>query len=164
MNTPLNQVILQAPGVAQDSYGRYTFGAITGTFSTGSMASSSRKHQRLRPGVESRFAQSISLLTGALPAQFGLRTAGVIDIKTKEGLLENRADAELYGGQRGTSNPLRVRRIVGQAQLLRDRSISQHRSRGRAAHSRRDPHRRYRQRGKRSGTCPTFSIRPRGSA
>ena len=52
-----------------------------------------------------RFANSISLLTGGLPAQFGLRTAGIIDIKTKDGLLNNVADVDFYGGQRGTENP-----------------------------------------------------------
>ncbi len=52
-----------------------------------------------------RFAQSISLLTGVLPAEYGLRTAGVIDIKTKDGLLDNLADVDFYGGQRGTTEP-----------------------------------------------------------
>ena len=52
-----------------------------------------------------RFAQSISLLTGALPAEYGLRTAGVIDIKTKDGLLDPVANVDFYGGQRGTTEP-----------------------------------------------------------
>ena len=89
-----------------------------------------------------RFAHSISLLTGALPAQFGLRTAGIIDIKTKEGLLDNGGDVEFYGGQRGNdSAELRIRRLAGQFQLLRDRPISQHRPRRRAADAR--AHRRF---------------------
>ena len=52
-----------------------------------------------------RFANSISLLTGALPAEFGLRTAGVVDIKTKEGSLDNLANVGFYGGQRNTEEP-----------------------------------------------------------
>jgi outer membrane receptor protein involved in Fe transport len=51
-----------------------------------------------------RFAQQISLLTGAMPAQFGLRTAGIVDIKTKENL-DNTGSVEFYGGQRGTEQP-----------------------------------------------------------
>jgi hypothetical protein len=34
----------------------------------------------------SRFANSISLITGALPAQYGFQTAGVVDIQTKTGI------------------------------------------------------------------------------
>jgi hypothetical protein len=35
--------------------------------------------------VDSRFVDRIDFVTGALPAQYGLRTAGVVDIETKEG-------------------------------------------------------------------------------
>jgi len=105
-NTSLNQVILQAPGVAQDSFGQlhvrgdhanlqYRINGVQlpeGITGFG---------QALSP----RFAQSISLLTGALPAEFGLRTAGIIDIKTKDGLLDNVANVDFYGGQRGTTQP-----------------------------------------------------------
>ncbi len=105
-NTPLNQVILQAPGVAQDSYGQLHV--------RGDHANLQYRINgiQLPEGITGfgqvlspRFAQSISLLTGALPAQFGLRTAGVIDIKTKDGLLDPVADVDFYGGQRGTTQP-----------------------------------------------------------
>ncbi len=105
-NTALNQVLLQAPGVVQDSFGQlhvrgdhanlqYRINGIQlpeGITGFG---------QSLSP----RFAQSISLLTGALPAEFGLRTAGVIDIKTKDGLQDAGGDLEFFGGQRGTTQP-----------------------------------------------------------
>ncbi len=105
-NTPLNQVILQAPGVAQDSYGQLHV--------RGDHANLQYRINgvQLPEGITGfgqvlspRFAQSISLLTGALPAEYGLRTAGVIDIKTKDGLLDNVADVDFYGGQRGTTEP-----------------------------------------------------------
>ncbi len=105
-NTPLNQVLLQAPGVAQDSFGQIHV--------RGDHANLQYRINgvQLPEGITGfgqvlspRFANSISLLTGALPAQFGLRTAGVIDIKTKDGLLDNLADVDFYGGQRGTENP-----------------------------------------------------------
>jgi len=105
-NTPLNQVLLQAPGVVQDSYGQlhvrgdhanlqYRINGILlpeGVTGFGQV-------------ITPRFANSISLLTGALPAQYGLRTAGIIDIKTKDGLLDPVGDVEFYGGQRGTTQP-----------------------------------------------------------
>ena len=105
-NTPLNQVLLQAPGVAQDSFGQIHV--------RGDHANLQYRINgvQLPEGITGfgqvlspRFAQSISLLTGALPAEYGLRTAGVIDIKTKDGLLDPVADVDFYGGQRGTTQP-----------------------------------------------------------
>jgi hypothetical protein len=105
-NTPLNQVILQAPGVAQDSFGQLHV--------RGDHANLQYRVNgvQLPEGITGfgqvlspRFAQSISLLTGVLPAQYGLRTAGIVDIKTKDGLLDNLADVDFYGGQRGTTQP-----------------------------------------------------------
>ena len=105
-NTPLNQVLLQAPGVAQDSFGQLHV--------RGDHANLQYRINgiQLPEGITGfgqvitpRFAQSISLLTGVLPAEYGLRTAGVIDIKTKDGLLDPVADLDFYGGQRGTTQP-----------------------------------------------------------
>ncbi|HKH66457.1 MAG TPA: TonB-dependent receptor, partial [Reyranella sp.] len=45
-----------------------------------------------------RFANSMSLLTGALPAQYGLRTAGVVDIGVKSGTTNPGAEASFMGG------------------------------------------------------------------
>jgi outer membrane receptor protein involved in Fe transport len=105
-NTQLNQVLLQAPGVVQDSYGQLHV--------RGDHANLQYRINgvQLPEGITGfgqvlspRFARSISLLTGALPAEFGLRTAGIIDIQTKEGLLDNGGDVEFYGGQRSTIQP-----------------------------------------------------------
>ena len=46
----------------------------------------------------SRFARSISLLTGALPAQYGFQTAGVLDIQTKTGITNPGFALSMYGG------------------------------------------------------------------
>lgn len=35
--------------------------------------------------IDTRFADQVDFLTGALPAQYGLRTAGIVEIQTKEG-------------------------------------------------------------------------------
>ena len=105
-NTALNQVILQAPGVAQDSFGQLHV--------RGDHANVQYRINgiQLPEGITGfgqvlspRFARSISLLTGVLPAEYGLRTAGIIDIKTKDGLLDPVADVDFYGGQRGTTQP-----------------------------------------------------------
>ncbi|MGH7836684.1 MAG: TonB-dependent receptor domain-containing protein, partial [Candidatus Binataceae bacterium] len=52
-----------------------------------------------------RFAQSVSLLEGALPAQYGYHTAGVVSIQSKSGDSLNGGDLEIYGGQRYTLQP-----------------------------------------------------------
>ena len=105
-NTPLNQVILQAPGVAQDSFGQLH---IRGDHANIQYRVNGVQLPEGITGfgqvISPRFAQSISLLTGVLPAEYGLRTAGVIDIKTKDGLLDPVANLDFYGGQRGTTQP-----------------------------------------------------------
>jgi outer membrane receptor for ferrienterochelin and colicins len=52
-----------------------------------------------------RLISSLSLITGALPAEYGLRTAGVIDITTPSGLLKPGGYVSVYGGSFGTIQP-----------------------------------------------------------
>jgi outer membrane receptor protein involved in Fe transport len=52
--------------------------------------------------LDTHFAESIDLLTGSMPAQFGLRTAGVVDIKTKSGRFENKNRSEFTVGGNDT--------------------------------------------------------------
>jgi outer membrane receptor protein involved in Fe transport len=98
-NAPLNQVLLQAPGVAQDSFGQIHL--------RGEHANVQYRLNgvELPEGlsvfgqtIENRFAQSLSLITGALPAQYGFQTAGVVDIQTKTGLSSPGLSLEMYGG------------------------------------------------------------------
>ena len=107
-NAPMNQVILRSPGVAQDS-------AVNGDLHIrGEHANLQyRINDVLLPegitrfGLEldPRFVDSMQLITGSLPAQYGFRTAGVIDIQTKTGAFENGGTAELYGGSYDTVRP-----------------------------------------------------------
>src|ERR1700744_5261933 len=105
-NTALNQVILQAPGVAQDSYGQFHIRGehnglqyrINGIILPEGI---SVFGQTLDP----RLAESVRLIDGALPAEYGNRTAGIIDIQTKAGLFDNGGEISMYGGSHGTLNP-----------------------------------------------------------
>ncbi|MDE2476278.1 MAG: TonB-dependent receptor [Alphaproteobacteria bacterium] len=105
-NTLLNQVILQAPDVAQDSFGQFHVRGehaeiqyrIDGIILPEGI---SVFGQTLSP----RLIDSMKLLTGALPAEFGLRNAGVIDITTKSGALDTGGDISIYGGSHSTYNP-----------------------------------------------------------
>lgn len=107
-NNPIDQVILQAPGVDQDN------------------AANGGLHVRnehlnvqyridgviLPDGVsffgqslDTRFVDSMQLITGALPAEYGLRTAGIVDLQSKTGLFQPGGSVSLYGGSFGTFNP-----------------------------------------------------------
>ncbi|NNM52340.1 MAG: TonB-dependent receptor, partial [Pseudomonadales bacterium] len=85
-NTSFNQVLLQAPGVVQDSYGQLHVRGdhadlqyrINGIMLPDSIAGFGQS-------LDTHFAHSIQLLTGALPAQYGYHTAGVVDIRTQSG-------------------------------------------------------------------------------
>ena len=48
---------------------------------------------------------SLALITGALPAQYGQRTAGVLDIQTKADAFNNSGSVSVYGGSHGTITP-----------------------------------------------------------
>jgi outer membrane receptor protein involved in Fe transport len=105
-NAPLNQVVLQAPGVSQEAFGQLHV--------RNEMANTQlRINDILLPegvsffgqSLSPRFASSVELITGALPAQYGLRTAGIIDIQTKSGLFDTGGSVGVYGGSHGWLQP-----------------------------------------------------------
>lgn len=104
--TPLNQVLLQAPGVVQDAFGQIHVRGDHGNVQY-------RLNGLILPEgisgfgdtLDTRFADHMSLLTGALPAQYGYRTAGVVDIQTKEGAFQPGGRLDLYGGSHGDLEP-----------------------------------------------------------
>ncbi|HEX5306268.1 MAG TPA: TonB-dependent receptor [Dyella sp.] len=105
--TPVNQVLLQAPGVVQDSYGGLHVRGdhanlqyrINGVIIPESISGFGQT-------LDTRTIHTIKLLDGALPAQYGLRTAAVVDITTKSGHeLGNGGSVGITGGSFGTLNP-----------------------------------------------------------
>ena len=98
-NAPLNQVLLRAPGVVQDSFGQIHVRGDHGSLQYRLDGVQLPEGLSLFSQVLSpRFANSLSLLTGALPAQYGLRTAGVVDIGVKSGTTNPGAEASFMGG------------------------------------------------------------------
>ena len=62
---------------------------------------------------------NLALITGALPAQYGLRTAGVLDIQTKADAFNNSGSVSVYGGSHGTiTTSLEYGGTVGQTQYF----------------------------------------------
>ncbi len=107
-NQPVEKVLLEAPGVSQDS------------------AASGLLHVRndhanvqfridgimLPDGVtgfgsilDTSLIGNLSLVTGALPAEFGLRTVGLVDITTRTDVFNNSGSISAYGGSLGTLEP-----------------------------------------------------------
>ena len=105
-NAPFNQTILRFPGVAQDSFGQLH---VRGEHANLQYRIDDVLLPESIPGfgqeLETRFADNISLITGALPAQFGFRTTGVIDIHTKNGPVFQQGEASIYGGSFDTIMP-----------------------------------------------------------
>ena len=107
-NAPFNQVLLRAPGMAQDS-------AANGDLHLrGEHANIQyRINDVLLPEgisgfgqeLDTRFVDSLRLITGSLPAQYGFRTAGVVDLQTKSGAFEPGGEGSVYGGSYDTINP-----------------------------------------------------------
>ena len=105
-NLSLAATLLQAPGVTQDSYGavhvrnehgnlQYRLNGIIVPESISGFGAT----------FDQRIASSIDLLTGTLPAQYGYRTSGVINLKTQSGAFANGGEIGVYGGSRGTIQP-----------------------------------------------------------
>ncbi|MFZ0917040.1 MAG: hypothetical protein WAN04_09120, partial [Candidatus Udaeobacter sp.] len=105
-DAPFNQTLLRFPGVAQDSFGQLH---LRGEHANLQYRIDDVQLPESIPGfgqvLETRFADSISLITGALPAQFGFRTTGVVDIHTKSGAAFEQGDASVYGGSFDTIMP-----------------------------------------------------------
>jgi len=55
--------------------------------------------------LETGLIGSLSLVTGALPAEFGMRTVGIVDLTTRSDAFNNSGSISLYGGSRGTFEP-----------------------------------------------------------
>ena len=107
-NTPIDNAILQMPGVDQDN------------LANGGLHIRN-EHLNVQYRIDGviipdgvsffgqdlslRFVDSMSLITGTLPAEYGLRTAGIIDIQSKSGLFNPGGSVELYGGSYSTINP-----------------------------------------------------------
>jgi outer membrane receptor protein involved in Fe transport len=107
-NQSVEQVLLQAPGVTQDSAAS---GLLHIRNEHGNLQY--RINGVLMPdGVtgfgsifDTSFIGKMSLVTGALPAEYGLRTSGLVDITTRSDLFNNSGSVGVYGGSHGTITP-----------------------------------------------------------
>lgn len=104
-NVSLSQVILQAPGVVQDSDGQlHVRGEHNGLQYRLNGVILPEGLSVFGQALNPRLADKVALITGALPAQYGLRTAGIIDITTRQGTASG-GSASVYGGGQGLFQP-----------------------------------------------------------
>jgi hypothetical protein len=109
-NNTLTQVLLQAPGVTQDSSQsgylhvrnehanvQYRINGVALPEGVSLFGQSG--------GLSPRFASKVDLITGALPAEYGLRTAGIVDVQTKSGTFEPGGYVGIYGGSQSWLQP-----------------------------------------------------------
>ena len=107
-NQPVEKILLQAPGVSQDSAAsgllhvrndhanvQYRINGIMlpdGLTGFGSI-------------LDASWIGSMALVVGALPAEYGLRTVGLVDITTRPDIFNNSGQVSAYGGSQGTFTP-----------------------------------------------------------
>src|SRR5947208_16953488 len=105
-DAPFNQTMLRFPAATQDSFGQLH---VRGEHANLQYRIDDVLLPESIPGfgqeLETRFADNISLITGALPAQFGFRNTGVIDIHTKSGAVFQQGESSVYGGSFDTVMP-----------------------------------------------------------
>jgi hypothetical protein len=104
-NTPVDKVILQMPGVSYDSAASNPNFHVRNEYANVQTRINGvilpEGVSGLGPVIDTNFIGSISLLTGTLPAQYGLRTAGVLDI-TSRSFSTPSGSVSVYGGSRDT--------------------------------------------------------------
>jgi len=100
------QLLLQAPGVVQEEFGEVHVRGDHGDLQyriNGVLLPESLNGfgQEIDPHV----IQTVTLMTGTMPAQFGDRTAGIIDVTTKAGSQLSGGELSMYGGSYDTIHP-----------------------------------------------------------
>ena len=107
-NQPVEKILLQAPGVSQDS-------AASGLLHVRNDHANVqfRINGVMLPDgftgfgsiLDASWIGSIGLIVGALPAEYGLRTVGLVDITTRADIFNNSGQVGIYGGSQGTVTP-----------------------------------------------------------
>ncbi len=107
-NTPVDKLVLQFPGVNYDSAVSNPNFHVRGEYANVQTRINGlvlpEGVSGLGPVIDTNFIGSLSLLTGTLPAQYGLRTAGVLDI-TSRAFSTPGGSVSVYGGSNSTITP-----------------------------------------------------------
>jgi hypothetical protein len=127
--TPLNQVMLQMPGVVldqnQEIHIRGEHMGIQYQMNGILLPLDINTDPTFTQLLNAYFVKSVSLMDGVLPAQYGYRTSGVIDIHTKDGCDSGHNDLNGLGRPaRYGAGSFSTRGLRRRFQLLPDRALS----------------------------------------
>jgi hypothetical protein len=107
-NTPVDKLVLQLPGVNYDSAVSNPNFHVRGEYANVQTRINGlvlpEGVSGLGPVIDTNFIGSLSLLTGTLPAQYGGRTAGILDI-TSRTFSTPGGNVSVYGGSNSTITP-----------------------------------------------------------
>jgi outer membrane receptor protein involved in Fe transport len=107
-NNTVNDVLLQMPGVTQDAL------AAGGIHIRNEMQPIAFSIDSIPlpiglsffgQGLSPRFVSSFTLITGALPAEYGLETSGIVNVQPKNGLSAPGGEVSMYGGSYARMQP-----------------------------------------------------------
>ena len=106
-NTPFNEVLQRLPGVDQDSKASGSLHVRDDHANVQYRINGVQLPESISgfgTAIDTRLVDSIDFMTGALPAQFGLRTAAIVDVQTKEGVKPG-GRLGILAGSRGHVEP-----------------------------------------------------------
>ncbi|MGA2247913.1 MAG: TonB-dependent receptor [Verrucomicrobiota bacterium] len=105
-DSSFQQVLLHAPGVVEEEFGevhvRGDHGDVQYRVNGVSLPESLNGFGQ---EIDPHLINSVTLITGTMPAQYGDRTAGIIDVTTRTGSQLNGNEVSLYGGSYDTIHP-----------------------------------------------------------
>jgi outer membrane receptor protein involved in Fe transport len=121
-DTPIDKLLLQTPGISADSAISNPDFHVRNEYADTQYRIDGIELpdgvSALGPVLETSFIGSLDLLDGALPAQYGLRTAGVIDLTTKSAFTQG-GMLDLDVGSQGTVSPsLTYGGVAGQTEYF----------------------------------------------
>jgi outer membrane receptor protein involved in Fe transport len=102
-NAPFQQVLLRMPGVVEDSFGQeHVRGEHANLTYRVNGVLLPQPLNGFGQELDTRLIQSVTLVTGSLPAEFGFHTSGIVDVTTKTGDTLNHNEVSIYGGSYDT--------------------------------------------------------------
>ena len=121
-NIQISDLVLQLPGVSQDSTNQGDFHIrnehanvqyrINGILLPEGVSG-------FQQFLETSFINQMALLTGVLPVEYGLRTTAILDITTKSGQALAGGNVSAYGGSRNTfTNAFQYGGVAGQTEYF----------------------------------------------
>jgi outer membrane receptor protein involved in Fe transport len=105
-NATFQQVLLRDPGVVMDSFGQeHVRGEHANITYRVDGVLLPQPINTFGQELDTHMIESVTLIDGSLPAQFGFHTAGIIDVTSKSGEALQGGEVSIYGGGYDTFQP-----------------------------------------------------------